>query len=175
MAEAKQIYTPPLGLWTQLDTFREYINQKYKLDLSTYHQLHDFSVTRLNDFWMTVWEFCDIKASKHPSKAIDDDARIDAFPSFFEDARLNYAENLLCGKDEKVAVIEMNEVNLWEPRKYTWRQLRELTARYAGVLRREEVGKGDVVCCECDSFLFPGPSLFNECLHRLAGHWESGP
>lgn len=79
---------------------------------------------------------------------MDDDAAIDKFPKFFPDARLNYAENMLRGDDDAVAVIEMNELNLGTPRKYTWRDLRVLVARFVGLLKRAGVGMGDVVCCE---------------------------
>lgn len=34
----------------------------------TYDDLHAFSVTRLNDFWMTVWEFAAVKASEQPAR-----------------------------------------------------------------------------------------------------------
>lgn len=139
------IYVPQSGFRTNLDDFQEYINRKYNLHLNDYHDLHNFSTTRLNDFWLSVWDYCGIKASVQPSKAIDDDAQIDKFPSFFQDARLNFAENLLCGDDDKVAVIEMDETNVHSPRQYTWKQLRELTAKYAEVLRKLGLKQGEVV------------------------------
>lgn len=58
---------------------------------------------------------------------------------------MNYAENLLCGKDDALAVIEMNETNIHNPRRYTWRAMKQLVARYAGVLKREGLKQGDVV------------------------------
>ena len=36
--------------------------------LESYADLYQFSVTRLNDFWMTIWEFTAVQASVHPSK-----------------------------------------------------------------------------------------------------------
>lgn len=66
---------------------------------------------------------------------------------------MNYAENLLCGKDDAVAVIEMNEETQGAPTRYTWRQLKELVARHAGVLRRENVTEGDIVVCLWSLFL----------------------
>ena len=119
MALQEPIYTPPNGLRTSLDDFQKYVNRKHSLQLQSYDDLHRFSVTRLNDFWLSVWTYANVKASKQPSGAVEDNARIDNFPKFFEDARLNYAENLLCGDDDEVAVIEMNELNLCEPKKYT--------------------------------------------------------
>ena len=131
MALQGPIYTPPNGLRTSLDDFQKYVSRKHSLQLQFYDDLHRFSVTRLNDFWLSVWIYANVKASKQLSGAVEDNARIDNFPKFFEDARLNYAENLLCGDDDAVAVIGMNELNLREPKKYTWKDLRQLVARYA--------------------------------------------
>lgn len=78
---------------------------------------------------MSFWEFAGIIASNHPSKAIDDDASIDQLSVFFEDARMNFAENVFCGQDDDVVVIEMNEENMQSPKKYTFKQLRQLIAR----------------------------------------------
>lgn len=139
------IYTPSPGFRTNLDDFRDYVNKRHNLNLTSYKDLHDFSITRLNDFWLAVWSYAKIKASKQPTKAIDDNAQIDQFPTFFEDARINFAENMLRGDDGAVAVIEMNESNQKQPRKYTWKDLRTQVARYVGVLRRSGLTKGDVI------------------------------
>ncbi|KAK5202478.1 hypothetical protein LTR41_011772 [Exophiala xenobiotica] len=146
MTTALPTYVPPPGLRTPLDEFRDLINRKYNLKLETYPQLHAFSVTRLNDFWLTVWEFTGVKASVHPSKAIDDDAAIDQFPAFFQGARLNFAENMMTGKDDNdLAVIEMNETNMSQPKEYSWRDLRNLVRRYADALLSTGLRKGQVV------------------------------
>ena len=139
------VYRPPPGLVTNLDHFRDLVNHKHSLKLKSYEQLHQFSVTRLNDFWLAVWEFCGIKSQHGPGKAIDDGARINKFPKFFQDAHINFAENALQGRDDQVAVIDMNETNINEPIKYTWKQMRRLVAQYAGLLRRKGISKGDVV------------------------------
>ncbi|EXJ55066.1 acetoacetate-CoA ligase [Cladophialophora psammophila CBS 110553] len=139
------VYTPPPGLRTALADFKDYVNSSYGLQLQTYEDLHAFSINRLNDFWMATWRFLGIKASVHPEKAVDENAPIDQFPLFFEEARLNFAENMLCGEDDQIAVIDVNEENLWTPRRYTWRQLRHLVHTYTNALRRTGVAKGDVV------------------------------
>jgi hypothetical protein len=62
---------------------------------------------------------------------------------------MNYTENFLCGKDDAVALIEINEEIQMSPRKYTWKELKELVARYAGVLKREGASQGDVIVRKC--------------------------
>ncbi|KIW85993.1 acetoacetate-CoA ligase [Fonsecaea pedrosoi CBS 271.37] len=142
----KPTYVPPPGLRTQLDDFKDVVNRKYGLNLESYADLHRFSVTRLNDFWMTVWEFAGVKASVHPSKAIEDDnAVIDEFPSFFKGAQLNLAENLLDPKFHGLAVVSMNESNFSSPDEYSWHDLRELARHYAAALKSSGLQKQEVV------------------------------
>ena len=76
---------------------------------------------------------------------MDESILIDQFPRFFEDARLNFAENILAGNDANVAVIDIQEESLWSPRKYTWRQLRDTVALYVGALHRLGLERNGVV------------------------------
>lgn len=146
MVTTKAIYTPQPGFRTKIDAFRDYVNEKYGVQLKDYDELHKFSVTRLNDFWMAVWQYCQIRAFIQPSRALDDDTpAIFPPPHFFPDARMNYAENLLCGRDDAIAVIEMNETNIHNPVRHTWKSLKTLVARYTGVLHRLGVEKENVV------------------------------
>lgn len=140
------IYVPPSGFRTQMDDFRDYVNGTYSLKLKNYNELHEFSVTRLNDFWMSVWKYTGIRASVKPSRALEmDNPPIYPPPTFFPEARLNFAENILCGKNDAIAIIEMNEANIHNPKHFTWRDLKDQVAKYVGVLRRLEVGNGDVI------------------------------
>ncbi|KAF2166766.1 hypothetical protein M409DRAFT_66349 [Zasmidium cellare ATCC 36951] len=140
------VYVPPPGLRTRLEDFMDHVAKVHGVRIDSYWDLHDFSVNRMNDFWMTFWKFANIKASKHPTKifyAVDERATIDQFPKFFEDARLNFAENILCGEDEDFMIISMNETTLYSPSKYTWWYMRRLVATYADALKRHGVSRGD--------------------------------
>ncbi|KIX09797.1 acetoacetate-CoA ligase [Rhinocladiella mackenziei CBS 650.93] len=88
----------------------------------------------------------DIQASVHPTKAVDESLRIDQFPSFFEDARLNYAENLLAGAVSAVAIKHLSEENLFSPREVTWKELNESVRNLSDAMRASNVAAGDVVC-----------------------------
>jgi acetoacetyl-CoA synthetase len=140
------IYTPPPGLETNFDIFRRGINSEKGLALQDYHDLHGFSVESPNDFWMALWRFMEIKASVHPSQAVDETLKIDQFPAFFEEARLNYAENLLAGSDSAVAIRYLGEENLLSPREVTWKALKEDVRNLSDAMRASNVGVGDVVC-----------------------------
>ena len=140
------IYTPPPNFKSYLDDYRQAVNHEFKLDLKTYHDLHNFSITRPNDFWLSLWKFLPIKASKQPSQAVDESLTIDQFPEFYKDCRLNYAENLLSRTGSDIAVKAINEDNQHTPEEVSWDELRERTRRYANAFKATGLKKGDVVC-----------------------------
>jgi len=74
--------------------FLEYVNEQYRLKISDYDTLHDWSIKHKEDFWSAVWTFCEIRASREWSSVI---TKTDDFPHYewFKGSRLNFAENLL--------------------------------------------------------------------------------
>jgi hypothetical protein len=54
MPSQQPIYTPCPTLHTQLDTYRASLNTEFNLNLTDYHDLQRFSVTRPNDFWLSL-------------------------------------------------------------------------------------------------------------------------
>jgi acetoacetyl-CoA synthetase len=140
------VYQPPVALETNIDILRKRISERHRVDLKDYHQLHDFSTQRANEFWMFLWEFLEIRASVQPTRAIDESARIDQFPVFFEDARLNYAENMLARDDADIAIKYISESNQDVPVEVTWIGLREMVREFADAMRASSIAKHDVVC-----------------------------
>jgi acetoacetyl-CoA synthetase len=145
------VYTPPVGLRTYMDDFREYINRRHNSQIKTYDDLHSFSVgahgpTR-NLFWMDLWRYLDIKASVQPTIAIDETRGIATFPEFYKDARLNFAENLLSQRGSgKTAIKVLNEDNLHDgPEIVSWDQLRDLVRKLADALSASGLSKGSVL------------------------------
>lgn len=80
--------------------------------------------------------------------AVDETIPIDQIPPFFEGAKLNFAENILQGPDDDVAVISATEESLFSPERYTWRELRDTVAAYGSRLCKTGVKRGNVVACE---------------------------
>ena len=103
-----------------LSHFRKAINQKHNLSLQSYQDLHKFSIDRPNDFWMALWDFLPVKASRQPTHAVDESARIDDFPEFYPGSRLNYAENLLSRTGSAIAVKALSEDTLSRPEEVSW-------------------------------------------------------
>ena len=89
--------------------FIKYVNSKYALEISNYSQLHKWSINNSNDFWSSVWSFCDIKFSKN-FKTVSDNPNVEPGVNWFEPSKLNFAENLLIYKDsDSIAIKYVNE------------------------------------------------------------------
>ncbi|KAI8061778.1 acetoacetate-CoA ligase [Gongronella butleri] len=108
--EPKLLWTPSHPEDTEMDHFRVFVNDKYNLDLKTYQDLYEWSVTEPALFWSTVWDRTGIVSSEKGEHVLDKDAPMDSIPNWFKDARLNFAENLLwCRSKEKTAIIATGE------------------------------------------------------------------
>jgi acetoacetyl-CoA synthetase len=127
---------------TQLDAFRREAAARWQRDLPDWDALWRWSVDHRDEFWATVWSFCDVQASREPDRVLD---RADALPGsvWFPGARLNFAENLLASRGDGPAVVARSEAR---PRRELSRgDLRAQVARCAAALEASGVGPGDRV------------------------------
>ncbi|XP_022658028.1 acetoacetyl-CoA synthetase-like isoform X1 [Varroa destructor] len=125
------------------DRFREHINNKFALNLGNYHELYRWSVDQYPLFWEEYLRFSDILVSSQYTQVIED-VPMEKIPRWFSGCRLNYAENLLRGPDDAVALYVTDE---WlSIRKVTFSELRREVARYSAALRQLGVKQGDRVC-----------------------------
>ncbi|PSN66363.1 acetoacetate-CoA ligase [Corynespora cassiicola Philippines] len=123
---SKLLWTHPAPQSTPMFDFLHNVNQKYGLQLSNYEELHKWSVDNTAKFWGRVWSFVGVRANCQASKVIDKDAPMFPRPTFFEDATLNFAENLLFPTQEvdpeSPAIIAATETTR---ETVTWKELRE--------------------------------------------------
>ena len=122
--------------------FMTFVNRKHGKEFKSYLDLYHWSVDRIPDFWAAMWEFADIRASKKYEKVIDDLSR---FPGakWFPGAKLNFAENLLRYRDDRIAFIFKGETQ--KSARMTYAELYTTVARLAKSLRELGVGVGDRV------------------------------
>lgn len=111
-----------------LDLYRIHVNRKFGTDLRASHDLHRFSVTRPHEFWIDVWSYVGV-APDLPGdirQAYDASLPMSSIPLFFEGVRLNYAENVLEGRDpDAIAVVGLREGEPLAGHLMTWGELRE--------------------------------------------------
>jgi len=127
---------------TNMYRFMGFINEKYNQDFTEYEPLYQWSIENIPDFWASMWEFAEIKASKSYDQVIDDVTKMPG-ASWFSGARLNFAENLLRYRDDQVALIFKGEDQ--DTTKMTYAELYDEVARVAKSLREAGVQVGDRV------------------------------
>ena len=122
--------------------FMNQVNSQRNLSLRSYAALYEWSTEYIPDFWETVWDFSEIKASRLSDQVVKDLTR---FPgtNWFAGARLNFAENLLRYRDEQLAFIFQGETQV--SKRMTYAELYDSVARLAHSLRETGVGVGDRV------------------------------
>ena len=92
-----------------LTAFSAFVKERFpEADVSTYEALHHWSITATNDFWRCIWDYCEVIASEASDVVVRD---ADKMPgaSWFPDARLNFAENLLRRRGDATALVSLLE------------------------------------------------------------------
>jgi acetoacetyl-CoA synthetase len=122
--------------------FIDFVNRKYGKTFKSYNDLYQWSVDQIPDFWAAMWDFAEVKASERWYQIVDDLKR---FPGakWFTGAKLNFAENLLRYRDDRLAFIFRGETQ--KSAQMTYRELYNTVARLAKSLREIGIQPGDRV------------------------------
>ncbi|MGB5983904.1 MAG: acetoacetate--CoA ligase [Desulfobacterales bacterium] len=141
---AQKLWEPALERIQASNMFRfmDAVNQKHNLDLATYAELWEWSVTHIEDFWAEMWDFVGIQASRPFDQVVDDAAKMPG-AHWFPGATLNFAENLLRYRDDQPALIFKGETQA--PVTLSYRELYDQTSRLAQTLKQFGIEAGDRV------------------------------
>jgi acetoacetyl-CoA synthetase len=108
--------------------------------LGSYEELWRWSVTDLDGFWGSIWDFFGVQGTYDQVLA---DRRMPG-AVWFPGAEVNYAAHLFRGKDaDATAIVHASELR--ELSELRWGELREQAARIAAGLRALGVERGDRV------------------------------
>ncbi|CAF0787649.1 unnamed protein product [Adineta steineri] len=139
-----KLWSPPSGAHTNIDDFRNIITNKYRVQLESYWDLHEWSINNISEFWEEFWIYSDIKYSVPFEQVLEEKKKMNEIPRWFVGARLNYAENLLRFNDDRVAIYSCSEGNS-TVKKMTFAELNENVRRYRAALQHVGVTVGDRV------------------------------
>ena len=126
----------------QMTQFRVEINARYGLNLNAYEDLYQWSLDHAAEFWSEVWNFGGVIASSTATTVVDDLAKMPG-AKWFQGSRLNYAENLLRFRDERVAIHFRGEDQV--QRSLTYDELYSQVAKTAQAMKDAGVISGDRV------------------------------
>jgi acetoacetyl-CoA synthetase len=121
--------------------FRRHLERRWDVALGDFRALHSFSIRCPDAFWRSVWEFCGVVGDMGGRVV----AGLDRMPGarFFPDGTLNFTENVLRRRDDRIAIIAGGEGQ--DDRAVTWTGLRAAVEQFALALRAAGVGSGDRV------------------------------
>ncbi|RLL95979.1 hypothetical protein CFD26_102570 [Aspergillus turcosus] len=128
----------------------------------TFHDLHKYSIHHRASFWAFCWRYFQLIHEGSYETVVDETARIDTIPGWFNGVRLNFAENILFStdhrnrlrgkEDDKVAVVEVREAGAEGAAYVTWKELRQRTGRLVQALKAHGVKRGDrIAVCASNS------------------------
>lgn len=145
--EGNLLWEPPESLKenARLSRYIEWLRTEKGLSFSGYEELWEWSVTDLEGFWASVWEYCGVKSSQPYEKVLD--RRTMPGAEWFPGAKLNYAEHILgdlsSERLDEPAVIHASEMR--PSGEVSWRELRERVAALAAGLKSLGIERGDRV------------------------------
>ena len=130
-------------LWTPSDEkknsslIQKFI-QESSLNFDNYFDLHKWSVNNIEGFWSKFWDFSGLVYSKNYDTVLSNPTMPGA--KWFEGSRLNYAENLLAGDPDQIAIIGTGEGR--KDQIYTFRDLNIAVASAQRGLRKLGIARG---------------------------------
>jgi acetoacetyl-CoA synthetase len=130
----------------QIRLYQNWLAEHRGLRFETYDALWQWSVTDLEGFWQSIWDYFAIESPTPHTAALADDRMPQA--QWFPGAQVNYAAQVLRHADAAhaagmMAIISENE--LGEVRELSWPELKSQVASLAITLREMGVQRGDRV------------------------------
>jgi acetoacetyl-CoA synthetase len=126
--------------------FMNWLFIKKGLYFRDYDDLWDWSVTDLEDFWESVWQFFDVQSHTPYYQVIFRPSQQDMIgTTWFLGATLNYAEHIFRHKTPQRPAILFASEQQPTAKSMSWDMLEQQVAAVAAFLRQQHVGVGDRV------------------------------
>ena len=121
-----------------LRDFCKFINFKSS---NNFKEIWQWSIDNPDEFWSKFWDYSKIIGDKG-SKIIKKD-KVFNKTKFFSDSKLNYAENILKKKSDRIAINFLSEKGFEE--NITWNELYKKVCKFSSYLKKLNLKKGDRV------------------------------
>jgi len=127
----------------EIGSYLGWLSAERGLDFDGYDALWRWSVTDLDGFWGSIWDYFGVRASVPYERVLGSDEMPGA--EWFPGARLNFAEHMVGRDDDLDALAVVARSQSRESLELTFGELRDQVARARAGLRRLGVGPGDRV------------------------------
>ena len=143
--------TTPAVLWqpskeriarSNISAFIKLVNKRWQAGVSDAHALFDWSVSRPEQFWTSVWDFCGVIAERRGERVLVDGDKMPG-AHWFPDAKLNFAQNLLRRRDDEDAIVFWGEDKV--RRRMSFAEVYDAVSRTAQAMTVAGVKQGDRV------------------------------
>jgi acetoacetyl-CoA synthetase len=143
-AAPEKLWEPPAELVerARMAEYMRWLAAERGLGLGGYHELWRWSVTDLDAFWRSIWDFFGVRADGDPELVLTTHEMPGA--RWFPNTSLNYAEHALADRDDaETAILHASELRDLD--ELSWGELRAQVAALAAGLRGLGVERGDRV------------------------------
>jgi acetoacetyl-CoA synthetase len=123
----------------QVTQFARQVIRKRRLDLNSYSDFYRWTVDNPEEFWTDVWDFCGVIGKRGSTVLVDGGKMPGA--SWFPEARLNFAENLMRRGDRGDAFVLWDETGF--RRRLSFSDLTSEVSRAEQALRALGLRAGD--------------------------------
>ncbi|MFW6087216.1 MAG: AMP-binding protein, partial [Myxococcota bacterium] len=144
----------------RITAFTQSAEKRWGRSFPDYRSLWEWSIDNREELWKSVWDECGVIAETRGEYVV---RNRDAMPgaTWFPEARLNFAENLLRRRDEGTALVFRGEDRVRS--EWSWEELYEQVSRLAQAMKAAGVEAGDRVA----GWL---PNMPETVVAALAGH-----
>jgi acetoacetyl-CoA synthetase len=143
-AEATVLWTPPPEMVERaaITRYMRWLAERGGPQVDDYESLWRWSVEHLEDFWASIWDFCEVRPSA-PHREILAERRMPG-ARWFTGSELSYPEHIFArARAGEVAIVSRSELR--GDRVVTWDDLGAQVAAVAAGLRELGVKRGDRV------------------------------
>jgi len=143
MTSNTPLWTPSQKLMDEanISRFMDDINQRFNRSYDRYQSLYQWSIDEKENFWSALWDYTEVIGDKGERILIDGDNIEKA--TWFPDATLNFAENLLRRNDSETAIYFRAEDQA--DYQLSYRELYLQVASVAAWLKLHDLQAGDRV------------------------------
>jgi len=144
IAEGTLLWQPPAALRERsaMSRYLRWLQQTQGRAFESYTALWEWSVSDIEAFWASIWEFFEVRAATPYQAVLGRDEMPGA--EWFPGARLNYAEHIFRNADaDRPALVFASERHA--PSEWSWDALERAVASVADALRELGVERGDRV------------------------------